>query len=132
MSGAVARKLIRGPGWRRTDFFLGVELSLAAIAAALVYAFDLAQLSASQPIDPNALTISDANAITDSELKKRFTATASFLGICFFLLLWVMSTHQDWERRPQNIRGQVVWLGGLANAVGAGLLVAFVLLVKGV
>jgi hypothetical protein len=59
-------------------------------------------------------------------------ATASFLALCFFLLLWILSIHQDWEKRSQNPRGQLVWLGIITNLVGAGLLVVFVLLVKGV
>jgi hypothetical protein len=119
LSGALAKKLVRGSGWLRSDFFLGVELSLAAMASALVYVFDLAQLSTSP-------------ASIASTLPSKIAATASFLALCFFLLLWILSTHQDWERRSQNPRGQTVWLGILANLVGAGLLAAFVLLVKGI
>jgi hypothetical protein len=118
ISGALAKKLVRGSDWQRSDFYLGVELSLAAMASALVYVFDLAKLMSSQPV-------------TEPGLPQKIAATASFLALCFFLLLWVLSTHQDWERRSQNPRGQLVWLGLLANIVGAGLLAAFVLLVKG-
>jgi hypothetical protein len=117
VSGALAKKLVRGSNWQRSDFYLGVELSLAAMASALVYVFDLAKLTSS--------------AATVPGLPHKIAATASFLALCFFLLLWVLSTHQDWERRSQNPRGQLVWLGLLANIVGAGLLAAFVLLVKG-
>jgi hypothetical protein len=117
--GALAKKLVRGSSWLRSDFFLGVELSLAAMAAALVYVFDLAKITSSQ------------TSITAS-LPQKIAATASFLALCFFLLLWVLSTHQDWEKRSQNPRGQFIWLGIIANLIGAGLLAAFVLLVKGV
>jgi hypothetical protein len=118
-SGALAKKLIRGSEWRRTDFFWGVELALAAMASALVYLFDLAKvtLDGSSP----AATVSE-----------RMVATASFLALCFFILLWVLSVHQDWERRSQNPTGQHLWLTFVANLVAAGLLAAFILLVKGV
>ena len=117
--GALARKLVRGSKWQRSDFFLGVELSLAAMASALVYVFDLAKLTQSQ-------------AVTSASIPQKIAATASFLALCFFLLLWILSTHQDWEKRSQNPNGQLIWLGLIANLVGAGLLAAFVLFVKGV
>lgn len=116
--GAVARKLVRGSGWQRSDFYLGVELALSAIAAAFVYLFDLAKE-----------TTSDAPAAV---LPSKLSATGAFLSVCFFTLLWIMSTHQDWEKRTQNPRGQLLWLAFIANVFGAGLLVAFVLFVKGV
>jgi hypothetical protein len=116
---ALAKKIVRGSSWQRTDFFLGVDLSLATIASALVYFFDLAKL------------ILPTSAATPA-LPQKVIATASFLALCFFLLLWLLSTHQDWERRPQNPRGQFLWLIIIANLVGAGLFATFVLYVKGV
>jgi hypothetical protein len=116
--GALAKKLVRGSAWQRTDFFLGVELSLAAMASAFVYVFDLAKL-----------TVQHTGASTS--IPQQIAATASFLALCFFLLLWVLSTHQDWEKRSQNPRGQFVWLALIANLIGAGLLATFVLFVKG-
>jgi hypothetical protein len=89
------------------------------MASALVYVFDLAKLTVAQTGVP-------------STLPQKIAATASFLALCFFLLLWVLSTHQDWERRSQNPRSQFVWLAVIANLVGAGLLATFVLFVKGV
>jgi hypothetical protein len=119
LSGAFAKKLVRGSTWQRSDFYLGVELSLASMASALVYVFDLAKVT---------------NAATPGAppVDNKIAATVSFLALCFFLLLWVLSTHQDWERRSQNPKGQFIWLGVITNLVGAGLLAAFVLLVKGV
>jgi hypothetical protein len=46
------------------------------------------------------------------------------------MLLWVLATHQDWEK--QNGKGQFLRLGKLSNVVGSGLMCAFVLIVKGV
>jgi hypothetical protein len=116
LCSAVAKKLVRGSAWQRSDFFLGVELSLAAMASGLVNFLDLSKpaLSGTTPVSP-----------------QKTTETAVFVAICFFLLLWILSTHQDWERRPQNVAGQVVWLGVISNLVGAGLMIAFVLYVKG-
>ena len=116
--GAFAKKLVRGSSWQQSDFYLGVELSLSAIAAALVYIFDLAKI----------ISIQSENDII---LQQKMIATASFLVICFFLLLWILSTHQDWEKRTQNPIGQIIWLMFISNIIGVGLMAAFVLLVKG-
>ncbi len=115
LSGAVAKKLVRGSGWQAKDFYLGVETSLAALGAAMIHFFDLQK-----------------QQISGVQLGEEVTATASFLAITFFLLLWVLSTHQDWEARTQNVKGQYIWLGGVSNLIGILLFGAFVMLVKGI
>lgn len=115
LSGAVAKKLVRGSGWRLKDFYLGVEISLAALGAALIHIFDL-----------------NKQQLNGALLGDQLVATASFLAISFFLLLWVLSTHQDWEARTQNETGQIIWLGGVSNIIGILLFGSFVMLVKGV
>jgi len=117
LCGAVAKKLVRGSAWQRSDFYLGVEFTLAAMSSALVYVFDLVKVAGTDNSAPVA---------------GKMAATGSYLALCFFLLLWVLSTHQDWERRDQNPHGQLVWLCIVANIVGAGLLSVFILLVKGI
>jgi hypothetical protein len=119
LSGALAKKLVRGSDWERFDFFLGVEFTLAAMSSALIYVFDLVKLGS----QPN---------VGISSLMSKFAATATFIAVTFFFLLWVLSLHQDWTKRNDNPRGQTIRLGIIANLVGAGLLAAFVLLVKGV
>lgn len=119
LCGAIAKKLVRGGGWKYSDFFLGVELALAALGSAMVYFYDLQKLGAVQVSSP--VSVSD-----------KISATASFLAIAFFLLLWILSTHQDWEGRTQNPRAQIVWLGLISNGVGIALFASFVMLVKGV
>ena len=116
--GAVARKLVRGSNWQFDDFYLGVELALAAMASALVYLYDLSKI---KRISAEVTNISD-----------KLSATAVFLALCFFLLLWILSTHQDWEKRSQNRGGQFLMLGIIANLIGVGLIAIFVLLIKGV
>jgi uncharacterized PurR-regulated membrane protein YhhQ (DUF165 family) len=118
-SGGIAKKLVRGSGWQQSDFFLGVELALAAMASALVYALDLAR----QAVGGSDQAYSAA---------QKMIVTAFFTAVCFFILLWMLSLHQDWERRSHNPRGQLLWLGLIGNTLGIALIVAFILFVKGV
>lgn len=119
LCGALAKKLVRGSAWKQSDFYLGVELALTAMGSALVYVFDLSKLAAPQ-------------SAATATLPQDIAATASFLALCFFLLLWILSTHQDWEKRSQNPKGQFFWLAIIGNLIGGALLAAFVLFVKGV
>ncbi|MFG0632980.1 hypothetical protein [Pseudomonas sp. xss_2] len=112
LCGAVAKKLVRGGGWRQSDFYLGVELALASLGSAMVYFYDLQKIVETAPSD-------------------KITATATFLAISFFLLLWILSTHQDWEGRTANPTGQIIWLGLICNLVGVSLFAAFIIMVKG-
>src|SRR5437899_12090195 len=42
LGGVIGKKLSRQiKGWKRTDFYLGAELTLAAVSAALINVFDL-------------------------------------------------------------------------------------------
>ena len=90
--GAFAKKLVRGTKWRISDFYLGVELALAAMASSMVYIFDVSKLP-----------YSTTDEMSIINLKLAYNGT--FLTICFFLLLFVLTTHQDWEKRNKNIKG---------------------------
>jgi|HubBroStandDraft_1064217.scaffolds.fasta_scaffold00007_53 hypothetical protein len=117
LSSAFAKKLVRGSAWTRTDFFLGVELAMAAIASALTNFLDVSRAAASG----NAQL--DANGLAKN---------GAFLAICFFLLLVILATHQEWEKKIQAPTAQFLWLGAFCNAIGATLVISFILLVKGV
>src|SRR3954449_5424319 len=94
LCGAFARKLVRGTAWERRDFYLGVEFTLAALSSALVNLFDLAkemQQSQSTTVT-RAIQQSQPATILSSQL----AATAGFACVTFFILLWVLSAHQDW------------------------------------
>jgi len=121
LCSALAKKLVRGTAWKQTDFFLGVELSLAALGSAMVYFYDLQKLQSGPPAAKAGIEVAD-----------KIGTTATFLVVCFFLLLWVLSNHQDWEPRTANPKGQLLMLGGVSNLVGVALFAGFVLLVKGV
>ncbi|MEP0989008.1 MULTISPECIES: hypothetical protein [Rhodobacterales] len=110
--GALVKKLVRGTAFQASDFFLGVELSLAALTSSLIFIFEVSGSSTADQSKAVPLGI--------------FTAS------CLFLFFVVMAFHQDWEKRPQNPRGQFVWLGGFCNLIGIGLLSSFVLFVKGI
>lgn len=69
--GALAKKLVRGTGWRSSDFFLGVELALASIGSAMVYFFELQKQTAGQKVASAAI----GNSVG---------TTASFVTITFF------------------------------------------------
>jgi len=118
LCSALAKKLVRGTAWKMGDFFLGVELSLAALGSAMVYFYDLQKLQSA----------ADGGAAVANKIG----ATASFLAVCVFLLLWVLSNHQDWETRSTNPKGQFWMLGVVSNLVGIALFAGFVLLVKGI
>lgn len=112
--GAFAKKLVRGSGWLASDFYLGVELTLAALASSLVFLLELSSQSSLQSIQEKALV------------------SAFYIITNFFLLFYVMTIHQDWKQRPHNLRGQHFWMGGVSNLIGASLLAGFVIVVKGV
>jgi hypothetical protein len=117
LSGAFAKKLVRGTTWTRSDFFLGVELSLSSIAATLTNFLDLSNTATR-----------NGTQVVPLEMARN----GAFLGICFFLLLVVLATHQEWEAKAKSRTAQFWWLGVFANLIGATLLVTFLLLVKGV
>ena len=118
-SGALARKLVRGrPGWHRRDFYFGVQAALAALTSALVYVSDLTRLLS-------------FGGPAGGQAGRRLGVAAGFIAVTFFLLLWLLSIHQDWEQRDSDRGGQIVWLVVISNLVGLLLVSIFVLLVKG-
>lgn len=117
--GATAKKLVRGTGWQREDFFLGMELALAGMSSALIYVYEAAAAMNS------ARSAGTVNA-------ESLSAAVVFLTISLFCLMGVMAIHQDQQRRRRSRGSQWFWLGGVTNMAGAVLLAAFILLVKGV
>jgi hypothetical protein len=117
--GGLAKKLVRGPGWDRKDFFLGIQSTLATISAQLVYLYDIVK----DGITSNGLTVNSVQKLALSALSFLITIPVLFL---------VLILHQEWGQRNNNRKGQIVWLGIIANLIGAGLLVGFLLAIKGV
>src|SRR3972149_2742648 len=117
--GSLAKKLVRGSNWLRKDFYMGVEFTLAALSSALLYIFDIARDLAQGIQSPSV------------PLDIKLAATASFISVTLFLLLFLLSIHQEWEWRESERRGQIVWLCIVSNLIGATLIASFVLFVKG-
>lgn len=113
--GAIIKKLSRGTPWQRGDFYLGLEVCLAAVSAGMLYFFDLAvQARGSKPPDSAS-----------------FLRLGGFLTTSLLLLFLVAALHQDWERKPQDPRQPWI-LGVAANSIGLGLFAVFTVLVKGI
>jgi hypothetical protein len=112
--GTMGKAIIKG-GWNRQNVYLGFDASLTALYAAIVYLFDVAR---------------DPQLITPNRLK----LTGAFLIVTFILFFFIVICHQIWEKEEKKAQPvtQFLVLGVFANSVGFGLLVAFVLLLKGV
>jgi hypothetical protein len=111
--GSLGKGIIKGVSWQIC--YLGFDASLSAVYAGIVYLYDVAR-----------------NPVLRSENKLELLA--GFLIVSFVLFFGIVMLHQIWEKDDKKDRklAQVLVLGVLANFFGFGLLVAFVLLVKGV
>lgn len=111
LAGALGKILIRGSGIAKKDFYLGQDLTLAAISVALVNVFDMAK---------------DVQPPPDQGLKLFLTAGYAF--VTFFLFICIMVLHQIWEKRDNQPSRQVFWLGIVSNVIGLVLLIVFMLM----
>jgi hypothetical protein len=111
--GTLGKGIIKGFSWE--IFYLGFDASLSAVYAGMVYLYDVAR-----------------TPVLRSENKLELVA--GFLIGSFVLFFVVVMCHQIWEKDEKRDKklAQFLVLGVLANFIGFGLLVAFVLLVKGV
>lgn len=120
--GAVARKLVRGTAWIPQDFYLGIDLGLAALSAGLIHMYDIVeQMKVGAGTTPAGLPVEQA-----------LLHAAGFLVLSIVAMLIVMAVHQDSEKRPRRRFRQFLWLGVVSNVVSGGLLTLFILTVKGV
>jgi hypothetical protein len=117
--GVLGKKLARGGGatggFKRQDFYLGPEFTLAAVSTALLNIFDLLKPARPLPGPRDALL---ANILV------------GFSGMLLFM--FVLSLHQDWESNGmviaagnagKSIRWEMFWLLGICNLIGLGLLI---------
>jgi len=118
LCGAFVKKIGRSNGWKKSDFYLGNELLLSSIGAALLNVYDLTKAANKTDI-PNSY-VGD------------FWASAGFLVVSFFTLMVIVSFHQDWESRTSRSRWQFFWLGIFCNSIGIFFFAGFVIWVKGV
>lgn len=125
--GAICRKLVRGSAWKRVDFYLGIDLSLTGISSGLIYVFELLSTKAAQVgcVTPACIEFGNTMDI-------RLLADAGYIVFALFVLMGVLTIHQDQERNTSDPKRQLISLGLLSNLAGAGMLGLFILYVKGV
>lgn len=102
--GSIAKKLTRGRGWERQDFYFGIELSLSAISGALTLLFD------------------------SSAASSKGLWIGLFLAIAFVAFLFILACHQDNQHTtPQR---EILWLVVISNIIGVTLMFGFVFVIK--
>lgn len=112
--GIFSKKLARGKRWERSHFYSGTELTLAAMAAALLNLGDLIKPDATPPA--NLMTLVGLNV--------------GAALITLISLLFVVSLHQDWESKTkERPKLSFFWLILVSNVIGFGLLAAVVILI---
>ena len=112
--GILAKKTAGREDWKRSHFYLGTELTLAALAAAFLNFADL--------IKPGSKVTPDFQNLVG------LNAAAAFMS--FILLMLVISLHQDWEpRAAERPKLSFFWLICVSNMIGFGLLAVVVILV---
>ncbi|SRR6266436_3974854 len=118
--GIFGKKLARGVrgGWKRSDFYLGVEFTLAAISAALI-----------NILDALAKPGMDAKPLEKGMLLGNIVVAIGGL----FLFMAVLSMHQDYENES-NVdaarKRELKALAGVCNVIGFGMLVAGIALMN--
>jgi hypothetical protein len=114
LMGGVVKKLIRGHGWLRDDFFVGVDLALTALGADLAFLAD------------KVLPLLKTNSGLD---KPTLLAMGAILP--GFVVLLVMAADEQ-DCRQLSARARLLRLGVLSNGFGFFLLVAFIYWIQGV
>jgi hypothetical protein len=112
------RRIIKGAGLEWADFFIGVELCWASFGSGLVNLFNAVRLDMSL----QTLPIGAFN---------RFLYAVLYLGIAFFMLLFTVSLHQNWESRTGEVKQRLI-LAGLSNLIGLGLFVGLIFVFEGI
>jgi len=118
--GAVAKKLVRGTGWIRQDFFLGIDLALAALSSGLIYLYELLRRMGRDP------------AGTQDGYEYALLSAMGFIIVAILVLFLTLTLHRDEERNGARPVRQFLLPGVVSNLSAGGLLTIFVVLVKGV
>ena len=103
LMGAFSRKIVRGgTSFFWSDWYLGIELTLAAFSAMLTY-----------------LLVSSAD-------QKHQLSVAALLGVAFVLYVSQIALHQTWQSgQVGGKRTQVIIMAGGSNMIGLALFIAF-------
>ncbi|NES05844.1 MAG: hypothetical protein F6K22_25355 [Okeania sp. SIO2F4] len=103
--GSIAKKLARGSGWQRQDFFWGIELTLSSISGGLTLLFE-----------------------SNIDAPNNYRNTGIFLLLSLILFVLILSFHQDYQNTTP--KKEYLWLIGFSNIIGIGLMTIFVFAIK--
>jgi hypothetical protein len=106
---ALAEKLTKGQGWRWQYFYLGVDLTLAALSTALVNLADIQVSGKAAPAGAGA-------------------KSAMFIAGALFLLFIVMCLHQDYGHSENPSMREIVLLVFASNLAATGVFFGFILM----
>ena len=107
---AFAEKIVKGQGWKWKYFYLGVDLTLAAMSAALVNLAD-AELPGNRALPTGASTKS-----------------SMFLAGSLFLLFILMNFQQDHGHVERPTTWQIFTLVFASNLMATGVFFGFILM----
>lgn len=110
--GAFAKKLIGKGGWKIEYFFCGIDATISTLASSLINIY----------ITAKQITIG-------KNIFNEIGPSATYLLLCFFLLMMLMTIHQDLENNSSS--KQRTWLLlGFSNIIGISLLMGFIIFIK--
>lgn len=115
--GILAKKVSRGVrgGWRRSDFYLGREFSLASVATSIT-SIVVIVLKPDRPFQGKA----DLAAVAEN-------FGMVFLGfLCFMLIIGMHQDYEDEEHTGDAVSKELKMIGLVCNIIGFALLVASV------
>ena len=132
--GGLAKIIVRRQiTWSWSDWYLGIELVIAAMSTGVMHGFDL---------DSKISRMAQANNM--AEVKKGMDDLKNlhwFLAASFVLFFLVVIAHRKHEPtlgtnvpfagKTSAEKWKIVWLAGICNVVGYALFAAFILGVKG-
>lgn len=111
--GAVGKKIVRATPFQRSDFFMGVELTLASMSAQLLYLIETSQ----QAINNSSVLSAES-----------FLMTGGLLVITLLVLMILFAVHQS--NINSSALKQYLALTLFSNSMGIVLMLTFVVFVK--
>jgi len=130
--GILGKRLSRGAAgkWMAEDSYFGKELLMAGISASILNMLDYAFR-----LHGTVTSVTASNQLAGASLYPNGPIFPYDTGILFFnfvvafigmlLFMFVLTLHQDYENNPNKSRNmQLFMLGGVANMIGFGVLLA--------
>jgi hypothetical protein len=129
--GAMCKKLVRSSPFKKEDFFMGIELTLATMSAQLIFLIETFQKTLNTLKAPitNVLPSGTTTTVLPSVPADSLLMTVSLLALTLLLLITLLAVHQS--NKSSSTTVQHLTLTGFSNLVGIGLMFTFVYMVKG-